>query len=115
MSTTAQLIFAALCRGEGLPEPVAEFRFHPERRWRFDYAWPAHKIALEVEGGVWMAKGGNGKAGHSYGRGKERDHEKFTAAAILGWRVLYCQPRQLNNADTFGNIRAALADGRATR
>ena len=24
-----------------LPGPVPEYRFHPTRRWRFDYAWPA--------------------------------------------------------------------------
>ena len=28
-----------------------EYRFHPTRKWRFDYAWPENKIALEVEGG----------------------------------------------------------------
>jgi len=24
----------------GLPEPIRQHRFHPERRWRFDFAWP---------------------------------------------------------------------------
>lgn len=33
-------------------EMVAEYRFHPFREWRFDYAIPELKIALEVEGGT---------------------------------------------------------------
>lgn len=35
----------------GLPEPVREFRFHPVRGWRADFAWPEHKLLLEIEGG----------------------------------------------------------------
>lgn len=34
------------------PEFVREHRFHPTRRWRFDFAWPDEKVALEVEGGT---------------------------------------------------------------
>lgn len=37
-----------------LPQPVTEHRFHPKRRWRFDLCWPVRKIALEVEGGIWV-------------------------------------------------------------
>lgn len=33
-------------------EFVKEFQFHPTRRWRFDYAIPAKKVAVEVDGGV---------------------------------------------------------------
>lgn len=46
------LTFLMLCRDFGLSSPVSEYKFHESRRWRFDYAWPDHKIALEVEGGV---------------------------------------------------------------
>ena len=40
-------------RANELPEPEREYRFAPPRRWRFDFAWPAAMLALEVEGGVW--------------------------------------------------------------
>jgi len=64
------------------PGVVPEFRFHPERRWRFDYAWPDKMIALEIEGGTWT--GGR----HTRGKGYESDCEKYSEAAILGWKVI---------------------------
>jgi len=62
--------------------PASEFRFHPTRRWRFDVAWPGPKVALELEGGVWV----NG--GHNRGAGLVGDMEKMNAATSLGWRIL---------------------------
>lgn len=59
-----------------------EFRFHGTRRWRFDYAFPALKIAVEVDGGVWT--GGR----HINPAGYINDMEKLNNAAALGWLVL---------------------------
>lgn len=61
---------------------VEEHKFHPERRWRFDFAWPDQMLAVEVEGGTWA--GGR----HTSGAGFEKDCEKYAEALILGWRVL---------------------------
>ena len=33
-------------------ECVREHRFHPDRLWRFDYAIPSLRIAIEIDGGV---------------------------------------------------------------
>jgi len=68
----------ALC---DLPEPVREFRFHPVRRWRFDFCWPEYMIAVEAEGGKWV------QGRHQRPDGFEKDCEKYNAAAALGWRV----------------------------
>lgn len=46
------------CRLRNLPAPVAEYRFHETRKWRFDHAWPDRKLALEIDGGVWQNGGG---------------------------------------------------------
>jgi very-short-patch-repair endonuclease len=59
-----------------------EFRFHPKRKWRFDYAFPALKIAVEVDGGVWT--GGR----HINPDGYINDMEKLNNAAAMGWLVL---------------------------
>ena len=69
----------------GIPEPVRELRFHPSRRWRFDLAWPAWKLAVEVDGGTYA----RGRAsGHTSITGMARDREKDAEAAILGWTVI---------------------------
>ena len=31
--------FEGDCYEAGLPVPIPEYRFHPTRKWRFDYAW----------------------------------------------------------------------------
>lgn len=67
-------------------EVVAEYRFHPPRMWRFDYAIPSHRIAIEVEGGVWT----NGR--HIRGTGFLNDMEKYNQAVLDGWRLLRCTP-----------------------
>ena len=59
-----------------------EFRFHATRRWRFDYAFPTLKIAVEVDGGVWT--GGR----HINPAGYINDMEKLNNAAAMGWLVL---------------------------
>ena len=69
-----------------LPDPEREYKFHPVRKWPFDFAWPAYRVAVEVDGGI-FSRGKAGK-GHASGKGIEKDHEKRNAAAELGWRVL---------------------------
>ena len=68
-------------RAAKLPTPVREFRFHPTRKWRFDFAWPENRISLEIDGATWT--GGR----HTRGSGYEADAEKLNEAAVLGWRV----------------------------
>lgn len=64
---------------------VREHKFHPIRKWRFDFAIPQYLIAIECEGGVWS--GGR----HTRGLGYSKDCEKYNNATLLGWRVLrYC-------------------------
>lgn len=83
-------LFEALLRDAGLAF-CAEYRFDGTRLWRFDYAWPEQRVALEVEGGA-FAKGGGG---HNRGAGFQADMEKYNAAALLGWVVLRYPPEKL--------------------
>jgi very-short-patch-repair endonuclease len=74
--------FEALWRETGLPMPMPEFRFHPVRRWRFDYCFVNEKIAIELEGGVYS------RGRHTRGKGYEADCDKYNQATLLGFRVL---------------------------
>ena len=86
-----------------LPEPQREFHFHGLRKWRFDFAWPLWKIAVEVEGGTW-----NGGA-HSRGKGYENDCTKYNAAAQLGWRVFRFTTDMVKDGRAIAQIREVLA------
>lgn len=98
----SNIAFAFLCRAEKLPQPVPEYKFHPTRKWRFDYAWPEQKIALEIEGGVWT--GGR----HTSGSGFMKDIEKYNTATVMGWRVLRTVPGELLKVETTNMIREAM-------
>lgn len=65
-------------------QPEAEYRFHPVRRWRFDFAWPSVKVAVECEGGTWT------RGRHTRGSGYRGDCEKYNVATAAGWRVFRC-------------------------
>ena len=75
-------IFEAHWERNQLPDLTTEFQFHPERKWRFDYALPDHKIAIEIHGGT--RKQGR----HVRPEGFANDREKMNAAQALGWFVL---------------------------
>lgn len=62
---------------------VKEYKFHPIRRWRFDFAIPEKKIAIEYEGVF-----GGGKSRHTTVTGYTADTEKYNEAVKLGWKVL---------------------------
>jgi very-short-patch-repair endonuclease len=79
-----------------------EFRFAPPRRWRFDFAWPEQKIALEIEGGTWV--GGR----HNRGAGYAKDLEKYNTATVLGWRLLRVTPEMVSDGTVLSLIEALL-------
>jgi very-short-patch-repair endonuclease len=64
------------------PAPVTQHRFLTDRQFRFDFAWPQYKVAVEIEGGIY------GKGGHNSINGFIKDCEKYNQAVLAGWRVL---------------------------
>jgi len=95
--------FLFLCRALGLPEPEREARFDPVRKWRFDFLWRDARLAVEVEGGVWMK---NGR--HTSGKGYSADAEKYNSAALAGFLVLRFTADMLRD----GRAEATLRDAR---
>lgn len=96
---------AALVR-EGVPAPERQYAFvqaappelqqhflSPKRKqvrgWKTDFAWPWHKLAVEIDGGQFVPGGGR----------HNQDREKRNAYAICGWRVLYFDAKMLEEPD----------------
>ena len=63
-------------------EVVKEHMFHWTRKWRFDYAIPDLKVAIEIDGAVWDY------GRHNRPQGYINDMEKLNTAASMGWLVL---------------------------
>ena len=97
------LAFDRQCELSGIPKPEAEFKFHPTRRWRFDFAWPTESLAVEVDGGAWV----NGR--HSRGSGVEKDCEKYAEAMCAGWRILRVTPKHVHSGEALAWISRLLS------
>ena len=97
--------FALHCRAKFHPvnQPEREYVFAPPRKWRFDFAWHmVNKVALEVDGGIWI------RGGHNRGAQIKATWEKENEAQIMGWKILKCEPKDLCTIDTVNLIRRAL-------
>ena len=82
--------------------PDFEVKFHPTRKWRFDYCWQSKMIALEVEGGVFS--GGR----HTRGLGFMNDIEKYNNASLLGYRLIRTTPTELRSKENIELIKQIL-------
>jgi hypothetical protein len=79
---------------------LRELQFYPGRKWRFDFAHPAARVAIEIDGGTFGIAGGKrcrvcrqaplGR--HSRGSGRTKDLEKALAALEEGWIVVALTP-----------------------
>ena len=103
MPKANEAVFYALLKKSKLPRPVPEYRFHDTRKFRLDFAWPEHRVGLEVDGAVWTG------GAHGRGTGIVRDQEKTNLAAGLGWRILRVTPAKLCTEQTITYLKDALA------
>lgn len=76
-----ELILMALEKSKAIPKYTKEFRFS-DRKYRFDYAFPEYKLAIEYEGLI------SEKSGHTTLKGYTKDCDKYNSATLLGWKIL---------------------------
>lgn len=97
-------VFAALCKAHGLPEPIPEYRFDPQRKWRLDWAFnpDGNRVGLEVQGGTFI------QGRHSRGPALLKEYEKLRRLAALGWRVLFCTPQQFASGEILPDLCEAM-------
>jgi hypothetical protein len=115
--STAELLLATQLEQAGIPFE-REYRFHPSRKWRADFAivGPVEipitpnvtiggtaYLLIEIDGGSWVA------GRHTRGSGFEKDAEKLNAAAELGYRVLRYTPRMIESGEALEQIRRILS------
>ena len=89
--------FALLWLSMNGPALEREFRFHPTRKWRADFAHIPSRTLIEIEGGIWV------RGRHTTPRGFAADAEKYLEAALAGWRVLRLVDQQIK-APTLARI-----------
>jgi very-short-patch-repair endonuclease len=88
--TEAELLMEIHLNELGLVPWEPELRFDTRRKWRFDYAVPRLRVAIEIEGGIFPFRNARGEmtvGGHVRGAHYQSDLDKYNTAAALGWRV----------------------------
>lgn len=93
-------------RENGIPPSATNFPVAQDRSWTCDMVWIEKKVALEVEGGVFI--GGR----HTRGKGYTDDCEKYNALQINGWVVLRYTTthlRKKNRHRLLADLKAVLA------
>lgn len=91
----------------------SQYRFHPERRWRLDFAFPDVKVGVEIDGGIFAAENGETAGKHARGAGRCADFEKRNAAAELGWVVLCYGPPQVRSGEAAIQVERVVLAKRA--
>jgi very-short-patch-repair endonuclease len=78
-TSKAEECLAAALEEQALPgwDLTREYPFDKGRRWKFDFAFPSQRLAIEVDGRY-----------HRTFKGQRNDSEKFNEAVRQGWRVL---------------------------
>ena len=90
-SSRLEAKFALYWSGLGGPELRREFVFHPERKWRADFAHLESKTLIEIEGGLFIKGGGR----HNRAAGFIADATKYVEAFLAGWNVVRLTEAQI--------------------
>lgn len=82
--------------------PTREYKFHPNRGWKIDYAITELMIAIEREGGVYT--GGR----HTRPVGFLKDMEKYNELAIMGWTLIRAIPDDMQTDKVLRLVELAI-------
>ena len=93
--------FCEILARHGVPAGQREYEFDG---WFFDFAWPDHLVAVEIDGGMY------GHSSHLTAEGHQNDCNKANAAAAAGWHVLRLTADLMRSAHSLNPvIRTLLA------
>ena len=83
---------------------VKEYRFHPTRKWRFDFLWKPD-VAIEIEGGIFT------QGRHSRGAGMQKDMDKYNQAMMMMYKVLRFSTTDVLRGRAKAFLAAHMGDG----
>jgi very-short-patch-repair endonuclease len=85
-----------------LPVPERNFRFLTERKFEIDFAWPAWRVGVEIQGGIWT--------GGAHGRPSNilRDLIKHNLLLDAGWRVWHYTPDHVTTGEAVQHLEPIL-------
>jgi G:T-mismatch repair DNA endonuclease (very short patch repair protein) len=93
-----------------------QYKFHPTRRWKADFAFPEEMVLVEVQGSTWARMGAKKcpvckqipKGRHGMGAGFEKDRIKMNEAQLKGWLVLEVTAGMVKDGSALEFINRAL-------
>ena len=94
---------ASLASARSSSDPTGQVRRSGCQPWRFDFAWPEQRVAVEVEGGTFS--GGR----HTRPLGFRKDCEKLNEATCRGWRVLRVTTEMVKSGEALTYLQRLLA------
>jgi hypothetical protein len=113
MASKYEIQLGRLIDLNGLPAPEKEYLFcrHLGRLYRWDFAWPWAKVALEADGGRFTGRGrGRPVTGAPIGyHGSDEDNRKRNIGNLLGWKILIYSPAMISSGEAIEDARIALA------
>jgi very-short-patch-repair endonuclease len=96
--TLAKELFSA-----GFRDFLRNARFIPGRKFEADFYFPRLRLAVEVDGGLWMARGG-----HTSGVGAKRDRERDILAFLSGIVTLRVATDHVKSGEAIAWLREAI-------
>jgi hypothetical protein len=83
--------------GTEFTAPIQQYEAIPDRKFRYDFAFPDLRILVEVQGGICART----RMGHSSVTGQERDAEKLNLASAYGYRMFHFTTKMIEDERGF--------------
>ena len=86
--------------------PERQYKFHPTRKYRADFAFPQYKVLVEIQGGSYT------RGAHHTPKGYSQNCLRQIEATILGWRMIYFDTILMKNPNRCVELTEKVVYGR---
>lgn len=87
----------------GWPEAVTEYKLpgFGKRRFRIDVAMPEWRVAIEIEGGIYLSTSTGRSKGHAHPKRFLSDMVKYRLISRARWFLFRFSPEEVKSGDAF--------------